>query len=62
MTIGNIDFGIESKHKEKIKKSGKLTLKLLYTNGTDELEIEIKETILNKEIEKLFKSQTHPSE
>lgn len=46
MTIGNIDFGIPSKYKDKIKKSGKLTLKLLYTNGFDELEVEIKDLLL----------------
>lgn len=43
ITIGNIDFGIPSIRKEEILESGKLSLELVYTNGTDELEEEIKE-------------------
>jgi len=45
MTIGNIDLGIPSKQKERILESGKLSLELVYTSGTDELELEIKKII-----------------
>ena len=45
MTIGSIDFGIPSQQKENILESGKLSLELVYTNGTDELELGINEII-----------------
>lgn len=45
MTIGNIDFGLPSANKKEIFESGKFDLELIYSNGTDELEMEVKEII-----------------
>lgn len=41
MTIGNIDFGLPSKKKTEILENAKFSLELLYTNGIDEMEIEL---------------------
>lgn len=48
MTIGNIDFGIKSNMKEEMIEKGKLSIELIYSNGTDKLEIDLKEIIKTK--------------
>lgn len=45
MTIGNVDFGIPSSLKNEILENGKFSLELIYTNGTDKFEIDVKKII-----------------
>jgi hypothetical protein len=45
ISIGSIDMGFVSSEKEDILKNGKLKLDLIYSNGNDELEVELKEIL-----------------